>query len=191
MSKQQRSKFWAFIVYPESCDLNRFIEDMTNYRVPYAISPLHDKDLDKDGNIKKAHYHIILAYDNPLSFNTVADFTKQYGTIPIKLQSVEEYYNYFDHSEVAGHDGKALYKKDDIIRCNGFDLRNYCKISKAKQSNITKELSQFIFDNKIFEYSDFITYAIGMGADYFDIAVSRTLYFNHLITSLRHSLHKK
>ena len=93
MSKQQRAKFWAFIVYPESCDLNRFIEDMTNYRVPYAISPLHDKDLDKDGNIKKAHYHIILAYDNPLSFNTVADFTKQYGTIPIKLQSVEEYYN--------------------------------------------------------------------------------------------------
>ena len=72
MSKQQRSKFWAFIVYPESCNLNRFIEDMTNYRVPYAISPLHDKDLDKDGNIKKAHYHIILAYDNPISYNTVS-----------------------------------------------------------------------------------------------------------------------
>ena len=36
-----------------------------------AISPLHDKDMNPDNTPKKPHYHVILTYSGPTSYNVV------------------------------------------------------------------------------------------------------------------------
>lgn len=186
MAKQERSKFWAFILYPESCDIMEFVKAIADYPVPYTISPCHDRDLDSDGNVKKAHYHVMLCYDNPISYSTVADFTQKFGTYPIKIISCKAYYSYFTHSECGNKDGKAVYNSLDILSGNGFDISNYITLRKSEQYTLVTELTQYILDNNVVEYADFVKYALSLGSEYFQLACSRTLYFNHLITSLRH-----
>ena len=55
----EKGRDWTFIVYPESTPKNwRDILDETHMR--WVESPLHDKDVNPDGELKKEHYHILL-----------------------------------------------------------------------------------------------------------------------------------
>ena len=48
-------------MYPESAPEN-WREILADLHIPVLISPLHDKDVTPDGEIKKAHYHVIIMY---------------------------------------------------------------------------------------------------------------------------------
>ena len=41
-------------------------EMLADELVECLISPLHDKDVLEDGTPKKAHWHVVLAYKNPV-----------------------------------------------------------------------------------------------------------------------------
>ena len=57
-----RSRVWAFEVYPDSADPD-WLKYLGESLIHSYVSPLHDKDIDPDGNPKKAHYHIMLMYE--------------------------------------------------------------------------------------------------------------------------------
>ncbi|WP_225354628.1 Rep family protein, partial [Ligilactobacillus murinus] len=57
--KDDRARTWTFIVYPESAPEN-WRDLLDEYHVPWVESPLHDKDINPDGTVKKAHWHVIL-----------------------------------------------------------------------------------------------------------------------------------
>ena len=40
-----KSRYWAFIVYPESCKEN-WENELEETGLQFAVSPLHDKDID-------------------------------------------------------------------------------------------------------------------------------------------------
>ena len=61
-TEQDRSRVWAFEIYPDSAAEN-WKQQLSELMIHAYISPLHDKDLDPDGSPKKAHYHIMLMYD--------------------------------------------------------------------------------------------------------------------------------
>lgn len=50
-----KGRSWAFIMYPDSMPQN-YEEIITDLGLPFAISPLHDKDIDSTGEPKS---HII------------------------------------------------------------------------------------------------------------------------------------
>ena len=56
----------TFIVYPESAPENWRSILADKLQVKAIISPLHDKDIldDVEQTPKKAHYHVILRFDN-------------------------------------------------------------------------------------------------------------------------------
>lgn len=62
-----KSRNWEVIVYPESApaDWRERLEDL---KLPYAISPLHNADVAKDGKPKKPHYHVLILYPNTTTF---------------------------------------------------------------------------------------------------------------------------
>lgn len=64
--------------YPESAPENweQIIDD---WRVPCLLSPLHDKDTFKSGNVKKPHYHLFFAFDNNQPYERILGFAKQLG----------------------------------------------------------------------------------------------------------------
>lgn len=56
--KVVKGRNWAFLVYPESLPSN-WEDIITETGLPMAFSPLHDKDVNPNGEEKKPHYHVI------------------------------------------------------------------------------------------------------------------------------------
>ena len=63
-----KKRNWAFVVYPESAPSD-WIEQLQLSGAQFAISPLHDKDLNATGEPKKAHWHVIVVYGSPQRSN--------------------------------------------------------------------------------------------------------------------------
>ncbi|HAA0081853.1 TPA_asm: hypothetical protein GDG64_14435, partial [Listeria monocytogenes] len=69
-NKIVKGRDWTFIVYPESAPGDwRDILNKTHLR--WIESPLHDKDVNADGEVKKEHWHILLSYDGPVGLSAV------------------------------------------------------------------------------------------------------------------------
>ena len=48
-----RARNWSLVVYPESAPEN-WRDILDDYHIPWVESPLHDKDVNPDGEIKKS-----------------------------------------------------------------------------------------------------------------------------------------
>ena len=181
---------WAFVAYPESLPTD-WIEQLKQSGLQVAISPLHDRDINADNTPKKPHYHIILIYSGPTTYNNVATFTASInGTIPQPLEQVRGYYRYLTHQD---NPEKAQYDPKDIICLNGFDIRDFVELTKAEILKIKKDLQALIRDNGIYEYADFMDYLLDLSTNsedminWYDVASSNTLFFAKYICSRRHS----
>ena len=117
-----KGRNWAFVVYPESLPKN-WEEIITETGLPMVFSPLHDKDVNPTGEVKKSHYHVICYYENPTTSRAVKEYVtdKLNGTIPIKLESMTGMYRYHLHL-----DNPEKYQYDDRDRkfFNGFDVND-------------------------------------------------------------------
>ena len=66
--KDTRTRNWSFIIYPESAPQN-WIEQLKGEMIPFAVSPLHDEDINEGtGEVKKAHLHILLCFEGKKSY---------------------------------------------------------------------------------------------------------------------------
>lgn len=178
-----KKRNWAFVLYPESAP-NNWREQLQQTGLQCAISPLHDKDLNADGTPKKPHYHVILCYQGPTSYNVVKQLTEHLRQpIPQPLEQVRGYYRYLTHED---NPEKAQYSKLDIKLLNGFDLREFVEMTKTEVLKIKRELIQFIQDNDILEYADLLEILLAAGdqmADWLDVATSNSILFVSYIKS--------
>lgn len=188
--KNTKGRFWAFVMYPESLP-NNWRDIITEIGVPMAISPLHDKDIDPTGEEKKAHYHCIVSYEGPTTFNQVKNNVcdRLNATIPIKLESIKGMYRYHTHMD---NPEKYQYNDNDREFFNGFDVKSVNNLSKTEILKIKKELQHFIIDNQIEEYSDLLDLLLENECnDMYDVASSHTIFFNTYLTSKRNKQLKK
>lgn len=185
-SKNVKKRNWAFLLYPESAPED-WVEQLRQTGLQVAISPLHDKDFNPDGSVKKPHYHVILVYGSPTTYNNVLSLTngKLGQTVPQALEQVRGYYRYLTHED---NPDKAQYSKADIITLNGFDIRDFVELTATEITKIVREIQQFIRDNDILEYSDLLDTLLDGGeslADWYEVAISRTLVLTGYLRSRR------
>ena len=62
--------------YPESAPEN-WRDILDDYHIPWVESPLHDKDVNPDGEIKKAHWHIGLFFSGKKSYGQILEITNK------------------------------------------------------------------------------------------------------------------
>ncbi len=183
--KTEKKRYWMCIVYPDSAPEN-WREILGNTGLPCAISPLHDKDTVEDGSgtLKKAHWHIILAYAGPTTYNAVKLITERLNApIPQPIESVPGSYDYLTHRN---YPDKAQYSPLEIKTLNGFNILNYRDIHRGEELEIKKRLVQLIEDNNIIEYWEFINYVLKKGTDdEFMVAQGNTMFFGKIIDSRR------
>lgn len=185
--KNVKKRNWAFVAYPDSLPKD-WKEQLQKSGVQCAISPLHDKDLDPTGKPKKPHYHIILVYGSPTTYNNVKSFTN--GTlgqsIPQPLEQVRGYHRYLTHED---NPEKAQYEKSEIQYINGFDIRDFVEMTKSEVNKYKCEILDFIADNGICEYADLLLTLRHGGeatADLLEVAMNHTILFSQFIKSLRY-----
>ena len=69
--KDDRSRVWTFVCYPESVR-EGWRDALDDLHIAWAESPLHDKDTNADGSAKKPHWHVLLVFDGKKSYEQVS-----------------------------------------------------------------------------------------------------------------------
>lgn len=143
----QKGRAWAFVMYPESMPSN-YYELLEQTGLPFAISPLHDKDLDPTGQPKKPHYHVMCYYDNTTTKKNVKENVCDLvnGTIPIKLESMRGMYRYHLHLD---NPDKYQYGDRDRTFINCFEVSKVSELTSTEVTKIIKDLQSLILDNDI------------------------------------------
>ena len=184
MIRNLKKRYWAMVLYPESAPDN-WRDKLRDTGIQCAISPLHDKDLNADNTPKKAHYHIILCYEGPTTYNNVLKLTESLNQpIPQPLEQLRGYYRYLVHKD---NPEKYQYDEYKITTINGFDISNYLDLTNSQVVAILREIIQFIEDNDITEYSTLIRtfQQSDFYSQFFEIAMNKTIFLNTYISSKR------
>lgn len=184
-SKNIKKRNWTAVLYPESMPKN-WIEILHETGLPCAVSPLHNKDLNADGEPKKPHYHIIMCYSGPTSFNVVSRLTNQKlcGTIPQPVEQIRGMFRYFSHKD---NPEKAQYDENEIRTFNGFNILDFCELTRKEIDDITNRILLLIREKQILEYADLLLYLLDNEMrEELEIAKNHTILFNSFIRSMRH-----
>lgn len=189
-NKDDRARTWTFIVYPESAPEN-WRELLDEYHVPWVESPLHDKDINPDGSVKKAHWHVILLFDGKKSYEQVKELTDAINApIPQKTANTKGLVRYLIHMD---NPEKYQYKRDEIVCHSGADVDEYFALSSSSRRAVLWEIVEFIKENEIDNFSDFIGFCLETdNRDWFDVAMNHnTLAINKLLDSIYQKHHPK
>jgi hypothetical protein len=188
--KDTRSRNWSFIVYPESAPENwREIIDAAH--VAWAESPMHDKDVDPDGEVKKPHWHVIVCYEGKKSFEQAKSLSDSVNAPkPEGVASARGMIRYFLHLD---NPEKHQYAKEELICHGGFDVVNYLKATTSSRYELIKEMRGYITENGITEFCDIFDYAAEERYDdWFPLLCDNSAYvIGQHIKSLRHKKEKQ
>lgn len=191
MTRDERIRNWTFILYPESAPEGwRSVLDVEH--IQWVESPLHDMDVNADGEIKKAHWHILLLYGGKKSFEQVSELTHQLNaTIPQKVASSKGCVRYMAHLD---NPEKYQYNSSEIIGHGGVDIGEYLKPSSSSRYMLIGEMVDYVKLHNITEMKDLINVAREFRYDdWFPLLCDNSAYImNQYIKSLRNcSLTKK
>jgi len=185
-SKDVRTRNWTFIVYPESAPKNwRDIIDQLH--VPWIESPLHDKDVNPDGEVKKPHWHVMVLFSGKKSYSQVKELTARlFSPNPQKVSNAKGMVRYFVHMD---NPEKYQYEKADMVGHSGADFKKYLSVTGTEKLKVLAEIQDWIDASDCFEFSELAEYA---RREHFDdwyevIALQSTVFLNAYLRSKRNS----
>lgn len=185
-----RTRNWTFVIYPESV-VSNWRDVLDDEHIQWVESPVHDKDTNPEGEIKKAHIHILLMYDGVKSYNQILEITQKINaSVPQKCGSAKGLVRYMIHMD---NPEKYQYSRADIIGHGGVDILDMLKPTSGSRYEMFKEMTEFILDNDIREYEDLWIYAMqNRYDDWFQLlADNGTFAINNFIKSRRHKIDKE
>ena len=167
-----RFRVWGTIAYPESCS-DDFIEILKSYHIEFLVSPLHDKDFNSDGSLKKAHYHILFNFEGKQSYDFVKSICDSIGAVrPERIISYKKMARYHCHLD---DKDKAQYNINDEF---GY-MADYIEIisQESDEWNLIDEIIEFIDCNCMTNFVDLVNYARENNKEWFRYIVSKRTYF--------------
>lgn len=184
MAKQIKKRNWAFVAYPDSLPTD-WLDRLQATGLPFAVSPLHEFDVDPTGETKKPHYHVIVCYPGPTTLSVVQALTSDLGQPnPTALESVQGYYRYFTHKD---NPDKYQYDERKIRTFGGFDITSWDDLTAKEVLEIKEKIVGIIRDLRINEYATLIEYLIDNGYyQEWSVASNHTIFFERYISSRRH-----
>lgn len=157
-NQKPKGRQFTFLLYPENLP-DDWETRLRELDIPIAISPLHNKDIDKKmGGFKKAHYHGICIYKNPitqdgmtLKLNRALAHDGYKNCVPkvqFLVKGIESTYLYLTHeSESAKEEGKHVYDSSEIKLLNNFDISRYVVLDVHEKEELLQDLIKLIYNN--------------------------------------------
>lgn len=200
-------------IYPDSAPVD-WILRLRHWHVPAAISPLHNQDkydsdkyrpirdekgdlvtnetgeileelVHHEGDIKKSHYHVMIAYGNATTAKTFMKIIEDIGgVIPpwehMEVASVQSMYRYFTHMD---DKDKYQYNAADIMHLGGFDPDKY--ITYAEKKMPSQDILKYIYDNNVRTYIDLLFKLMAEGNNKLYVyAVSNTMLLHEVFDNI-------
>lgn len=184
-----KARYWTAVCYPENMksDWQEEIGKITQLPGVYCV---HDKDLTRDGEERKAHVHIMLAFPNTTTYKSALSIFKSLSVSPDqpccntceKVNNVRFMYNYLIHdTEDCRKKHKHLYTSGERIAFNAFDIGAYEQLGVEDKKAMRKELSQLIYEQGFMNYLDFYEYVVtNYDSDYEDVVISYSGHFERM-----------
>ena len=185
-----RARNWSLVVYHESAPEN-WRDILDDYHIPWVESPLHDKDINPDGEIKKAHWHIGLFFSGKKSYGQILEITSKLNCPnPQVMKNAKGQIRYFAHLD---NPEKYQYKPSDIIAHGGADIRKYLTATGGDKIKLLAEMQDWIDETGCTEFHELARYARNERFDdWYDIIVNQsTVFLNAYIRSKRHGNFEK
>lgn len=140
-----KSKYFCAVLYPDctTYDVDKIIKSLAEEHLSFAVSPIHDRDVEDDGSLKKAHFHLLLAYSSATTLSNIRSWFNVCGMPECDLHSVRVcasgigYYRYLTHKD---NPEKAQYKGSDIRIFNDFAdvFKKFENTESDKISNLVR-----------------------------------------------------
>lgn len=189
MKNEKRSNKWAFLIYQESSPEN-YLEILESLRVPFVLSPWHDKDINSEtGEIKKSHKHGALYFDSLKSYSQVSELISNKLNGPSHVEIVlspKGMFNYFTHAD---NPDKTLYNVEDIESGCGFEIDKF--LLEQNSDNFMNEVIDIIEENNFTEFEDLVRYARKKNYLLLGLIIERTYFFAKYLDSRRHNPSKQ
>lgn len=184
-NRDTRTRNWTVVLYPESAPENwRDILDALH--IEWVESPLHEFDTNATGEVKKPHWHLLLMFGGVKSFEQVCEVVKPLNCpIPERCHNAKAMVRYMAHLD---NPEKYRYSVSDIKPHGGVDISELLRPSSSERYTLIRDMSAYIRDNDVTEFSDFFYYAM---SDHFDdwfplLCDSSAYVIGQVIKSQRH-----
>ena len=178
-TKDGRTRNFATVVYPESAPEN-WQELLSEQFVPAFISPIHDKDVNPTNEPKKAHYHVMIMFDNKKTMEQAKELVASFGGVGCEVvNSLRGYARYLCHMD---NPEKFQYNPDDVRSLCGADYTNAIGLVTDKYKAI-REMLQFCMDEGIISLADLIEYCMGERPDWFRVICDNTIIMREYLKS--------
>lgn len=149
----RKTRGYAGIIYPDSAPEN-FKELLSDLKMQALLSPLHDKDVNPDGEPKKPHYHVILVFDGPQTEKRAKELLAEVGAIdyvePLNsLTGMARYLCHLDNPE------KHQYDQSEVMEFGGI---SYLEMIDRVGDNlqVLVNIYDFIEERDIYSYRQLI-----------------------------------
>lgn len=160
-----RTRNFTTIVYPESAPEN-WLDILNDHHVQAFVSPLHDRDVNPDGETKKPHWHVLVMFDNVKTVEQAEELFDQIGGVGCqKVNSIRGNARYLCHLD---NPEKTQYDTNDVKVFAGADYQGICALISDKYGAI-REMLAFCEDNNIINFADLLIYASENRNDWFRI----------------------
>ena len=148
-----RKRNFATVIYPESAPVN-WQEILSDAHVAALVSPLHDRDTNPDGEIKKPHRHVLLMFESPKDFeNQVKPIFDSIGGVGREVvNSMRGYARYLVHMD---NPEKFQYNPADVLQFGGADFSALIHLPSDDVKMLAEVLS-FIRENEIYSLAEFL-----------------------------------
>ena len=173
-----KSKYFCALLYPGSStyDTDKVIKALAYEHLSFAVSPIHDKDVEEDGSPKKAHYHLLLAYSSATTLSNIRGWFKACGLPESDLHSVRVcasgvgYYRYLTHKDNLE---KAQYDDNDIRVFNDSDelFKKFSKTASDKIDDLVR-IFQIVDELNTISFHSLIQYLMLNQRDLFKLITS-------------------
>lgn len=192
-------RWWRAVVYPDSAPPD-WIEKLRAMGYKIAISPLHDKDwwthdspemvdpvtgevipkgyFYKEGDRKKAHWHVIIVVDVRVGFTEINSEIQRICHCPYiqRCTSLRGSYEYFLH--INDPEKYQKYDKDEIQKYNGFQV----ELTKTDQIKLMQEMIAIIDKHDITEWCDCVQ-LFNDDFEFVQVLSTKTAYFSAYVKS--------
>lgn len=173
-----KSKYFCALLYPDSStyDVDKIVKALAEEHLTFAVSPIHDKDIDDNGSLKKAHYHLLLAYSSATTLNNIRGWFKVCGLPESDLHSVRVcasgvgYYRYLTHKD---NPEKVQYDDNDIRVFNDADelFKKFSKTASEKIDDLVR-IFQIVDELSTISFHSLIQYLMFNERDLFKMLTS-------------------
>ncbi len=156
-----KARYWTAVGYVENMreDWQDEIGRLLQYPFVYCI---HDKDKQGDGDDRKTHVHIVVAYGNTTTYKSALALFRKLNKEGCEafntcepVANIRYMYDYLIHdTEDSKKKGKYLYDSTERITGNNFDIGSFEQLSIADKERMAEEIEDMIIERNITNYKE-------------------------------------